>query len=334
MDVSAWLLRHTAVRPLVVSVPGGTGARFSVERAVRERGWRVAASPGAANLLVIAGAVAEDLEPYVEEVWGLMPAPRARAEVGSPADTARRLDAAVAELRDVDRQRAAAVVQPAEPGEVPMADRAPDRDGLKLDRLHVPLGPVLPDWPAGLVVHTVLQGDVIQHAEATVAGLDGVREEIDHPPVARRLDACGTLLSMAGWDDAAANARRLRDDALLGAPAEQLAGPVTRWARRVRRSRTLRWSLRGVGTVPDEHATPPALRGDTLDRLHRWMDDTVRALEPSGEEPSVAGAPEAQWAVEALPGLLEGSELAHARLIVASLDLDVDVLARGEVRHG
>ena len=53
---------------------------------------------------------------------------------------------------------------------LPMADRGEDRDGLKLDQLHVPLGPVLPDWPAGLVVRVTLQGDVVQHAEADAVG--------------------------------------------------------------------------------------------------------------------------------------------------------------------
>src|SRR5258708_27816729 len=52
------------------------------------------------------------------------------------------------------------------PAGLRMAGRGADRDGLKLDQLHVPLGPVLPDWPAGLVVHVTLQGDVVQLAEA------------------------------------------------------------------------------------------------------------------------------------------------------------------------
>ena len=38
-----------------------------------------------------------------------------------------------------------------------MADRGDDRDGLRLDQLHLPLGPVLPDWPAGLVLRVITQ---------------------------------------------------------------------------------------------------------------------------------------------------------------------------------
>jgi hypothetical protein len=55
-----------------------------------------------------------------------------------------------------------------------MARRGMDRDGLRLDQLHLPLGPVLPDWPAGLLLRLTLQGDVIQEAEAeALAGGDG-----------------------------------------------------------------------------------------------------------------------------------------------------------------
>ena len=36
------------------------------------------------------------------------------------------------------------------PGGLPMAGQGEDRDGLTLDRLHVPLGPLLSDWPTGL----------------------------------------------------------------------------------------------------------------------------------------------------------------------------------------
>jgi hypothetical protein len=178
----------------------------------------------------------------------------------------------------------------ASPGGVPMAGRAPARDGLMLDQLHVPLGPALPLWPPGLIVHTRLQGDVIQ--DATVEVLDGTHDSFwAAHPVARRLDASARLLALAGWVDAATTAQRLRDQALDGtAPHE----PLRRWATRVRRSRSLQWLLAGVGRTES---------GDALDRLHGWLD---RRDEP-------------QWTVAALPGLLAGTELATARLIVASL---------------
>lgn len=44
----------------------------------------------------------------------------------------------------------------------PMAETAPDRDGLRLDRLEVRVGPFFPVFPPGLVLTIGLQGDVIQ----------------------------------------------------------------------------------------------------------------------------------------------------------------------------
>ncbi|WP_090063769.1 hypothetical protein [Lentzea flaviverrucosa] len=180
------------------------------------------------------------------------------------------------------------------PGGLPMADRGVDRDGLTLDRLHVPLGPVLPDWPEGLVVHTVLQGDVIQQAHVEVIGATQPHDRL--PLVARRLDSSARLLSIAGWADAAARARVLRDEALGGRAG---ADDLERWARRVHRSRLLRWSLRGIG--------------DVLPRLHQWLDDVVSGHETAGK---------AEPTTDELVELLTGAEFAAARLIVASVDPD------------
>lgn len=317
MDLTAWLLRLTPPRPLVVTAPGGTAARLAVERAARVRGWQAATNPAEANLLVVAGPA---LEPYAGRLWEAMPAPRARVNVPDPDEVPDALDAAVRVLRDADRQREQAThPTPAEhevlpatqpehhgehghdmggmemPGGIPMADRAEDRDGLKLDQLHVPLGPALPLWPAGLIVHTLLQGDVIQEATVEVLAPDHGSFWTSHP-TAHRLDSSAVLLDLAGWTDAAAVARRLRDDALDGLPVPA----VQKLAKRVRRSRTLRWLLTGIGAVPDA--------GDALTRLYGWLEMT--------------DGPETPWIIDALPELLNGTELATARLIVASLHHD------------
>jgi hypothetical protein len=318
VDLTAWLLRLTPPRPLVVTAPGGTAARLAVERAARVRGWQAATNPAEANLLVVAGPA---LEPYAGRLWEAMPAPRARVNVPEPDEVPDALDAAVRVLRDADQQREQAAhpapieheplpsTQPEHhgehghdmgrmemPGGIPMADRAEDRDGLKLDQLHVPLGPALPLWPAGLIVHTLLQGDVIQEATVEVLSPGHGSFWTSHP-AARRLDSSARLLDLAGWTDAAAVARRLRDDALDGLPVPA----VQKLAKRVRRSRTLRWALSGIGAAPDA--------GDALTRLYRWLEVTE-------------DADETQWSVDALPELLNGTEFATARLIVASLDLD------------
>jgi hypothetical protein len=195
------------------------------------------------------------------------------------------------------------------PGGVPMADRGPDRDGLMLDQLHLPLGPALPDWPAGLIVHTVVQGDVIQQAEVELLGPGEPRNDITvHSALVNRLDSAACLLSVAGWPDMAARARWLRDDALTDQPTAHLEPRLRRWATTVRRSRALRWSLSGVGATEG---------GDALSRLYGWVDGTE------------IGRP---MPVDELPSLLIGTELASARLVVASLDLDL--AADKVVAHG
>ncbi|PXY16688.1 hypothetical protein BAY59_38345 [Prauserella coralliicola] len=393
MELSRWLLRTMPPRPLVVTVPGGTEARLAVERCVRERAWGTAFSPAEANILVVAGVAGHALEPLVEQLWGLIPAPRTRVDVQAANDAPRELDVAVSALHNVDYQHKQATealsagdrpeseagrqehgshaehrshhsapsgsghaeqdqqqhghhehhghhghdmdgMQLA--GGVPMAGRADDRDGLTLDQLHVPLGPLLPLWPPGLVVRTKLQGDVIQQAAVEVLGIGDARGDAfwlrpGRPLKARWLDASAALLAIAGWADAAAVARRLRDQVLTGTPQAEIAGPIRRWGRQVRRSRTLPWLLTGVGQVPDKPSTPRALAGDALTRLYRWVD-SLADPKTSVASPDVAdGTP---WAVDVLPSVLEGRELATARLIVASLDLDTDMLTVREAHHG
>src|SRR5690606_1954924 len=122
--------------------------------------------------------------------------------------------------------------------------------GLEMDVLAVRLGPVLPYWPAGLVLQCSLQGDVITAARAET--VDGApHPESDPAPEARTIDNVVSLLALAGLDDAAAQARRVRD-AVLREDGEPTAGHVERLRRKVRRSRTLRWSLRGIRPLSED----------------------------------------------------------------------------------
>lgn len=375
-----------------MTAAGGTGARLVVEQELRRCGWPAARSPAEADLLVTCGTIDEKLAAIVDRTWAAMPVPRARARVPTAAAAVAALRGAQLRLADIGAQRASPRPHAADeqkdggrddgadhghhdhqmggmemPAGLRMAERADDRDGLKLDQLHVPLGPVLPHWPAGLVVHTTLQGDVIQHAEVervvtpvpqhfpfwdepwlrAAEGEPVTLGEAERRRAAAHLDSLSRLLALAGWDDAAVHARRLRDDLLADAPAGRLQREVVRFAQRVRRARTLRWltdslGLFGAAAARAAGVSGPALRadGDVTARYQRWLVEAVDALShledraPLGRDELEGprgelgrSAPPSEALVDVLPRLLEGAELGGARLIVASLDPDLDELA-------
>lgn len=278
-------------RPFVVAAADGTRDRLAVEAEMRSRGWRAALSPAETGTLVVCGDPGPALAEAIETVWGDMPEPRVRAS----ADDLEGVAGAPRPSLDLD--------------EAGMADRADDRDGLRLDVLHVPLGPVLSNWPAGLRVDLTLQGDVVQSAEVTaVDTADGTFWD-DGRQAASRLDSVSRLLRVAGWEAAGERAAVLRDAALAGAADDVLATRFAAFARMVGRSRTLRWMTRGA----------------VNDRLDGWLRDIGAVLD--GE----AARPREPWdeLLAMLPSLLEGAELAEARLIVASLDPDLGAAADG-----
>jgi hypothetical protein len=230
------------------------------------------------------------------------------------------------------------------PGGLSMAERADDRDGLKLDELHVPLGPILPGWPAGLVVQTRLQGDLVTAARAELlddadhAGDDESPQAAAAPPAAVALDALSRFLQVAGWPDAGFEAAGLRDDLLAGAPPGDLTRRVARLRARVLRSGLLRARGAGVGVV-DSEAGPrfARLAGDVTARWRRWLDLVDAPMrgadhEPGGPGERVTAGERAELAAELMVGL----DLAAARLVVASLNIrpgDDPVLA-GSARAG
>ncbi|MFJ9862249.1 hypothetical protein ACIRVN_32800 [Streptomyces albogriseolus] len=255
-----------------------------------------------------------------------------------------------------------------------MAERGADRDGLALDQLHVPLGPFLADWPVGLTIRLVLQGDVVQRVDVDEPArpADGAAAEAfwvqpwlraasgEPVPVgeavrrraAAHLDSLGRLLAVAGWPAEAVRARRLRDDLLSGAPHAAVAPRLERFTRRVGRSCTLAWLTCGIGVVSAQEAREagaggPAARagGDVTARYRQWLTDIrhdLPRLEDSAPlDVAVEDSPRGPWSAEdppsaaliaLLPRLLEGAELAAARLVVASLDPDPEELvSRGVV---
>jgi Ni,Fe-hydrogenase III small subunit len=207
-------------------------------------------------------------------------------------------------------------------GGLPMAELGADRDGLTLDRLHVPLGPVLPDWPAGLVVRVTLQGDVIQEASAEVLDVGQARPFEWPSPVARELDGLARFLGVAGWPSAAGHARRLRDAVLGGAPATEAAGLV----RRIRRSRTLRWLIRDIPAGATDVAALLAVR---LAAIEAALPTGAGASEPQQGGLTAVQPEQGHLAAARLADLLVGAELAAARLIVAAVDPDTDRVEAG-----
>lgn len=334
---------------LLVEVPGQWRTRAAVERAVLTRGWSLAVSPADADVLAVCGRPRPQLEEATDLVWHQMPGPRVRVDVADAAQAEETLDQARARLLDTEHHRHDADSRPVAadllsaneghdqesmdhdsmdhgsmdhgdmemaPGGIALAEGGGDRDGLEMDVLNVRLGPVLPHWPAGLVLRCALQGDVITEAQAEI--LDAETQQRDAGPTtgpARILDNTVSLLALAGWEDAAGQARRVRDAMLDGGDHAASTVKLDRLRAKVTRSRVLRWSLRGIRPLDRErlerHELPPHLGGDTYDRL-------LGMLRRAGEENGQA-AP--FFLVNQLPHLVIGLDLAAARLVVASLDV-------------
>ncbi|SCF06681.1 hypothetical protein GA0074695_3224 [Micromonospora viridifaciens] len=360
-------VRHARV--LLAEVPGHWTTRVAVERQVLVRGWRLARSPAEADILAVCGPSGPDLRRPLARLWEQLPGPRARVEVDSPQAVLVALEAAAANLRDTAAQRVDSRDRPADsqrpdagharpgdrahadhegtghagmalaPAGIPLAAGGPDRDGLDLDRSHLRLGPVLAYWPAGLVLRCTLQGDVIADAETTLVGAAEPAVAAAEPDglddlrrfAARRCDNVASLLGLAGWDDATTRARRVRDALLFTAGLDQPVEELDRLRRRVGRSWLLRWSLRRLGPLdaPElaRHGLPATLSGDVRDRLLAMLDRAAGSLADRRRPGRPRGVP-----IEAIPDVVRGWDIATARLIVASLDLD-PFAATAEVSH-
>jgi hypothetical protein len=319
------LLRLTARRPHVLTIApaptsdGLLALRLAAETELARRGWPAADSPADADLVLVAGEVGPRLAAVVRAVWATVPAPRALVSVESTTELPEALDAAVAWLvRDgADASGARGASSRASSGRTAPSSRAggptmagladDDRDGLALDALHVALGPVLPHWPAGLVVHATLAGDLVTDARAEVLDVPGPREptgprRTPRGPDHLRLDALVRVLGLAGADRAAARARALRD----GVPAP---GELPAFGRRLARSRTLAWTLRGIPLSATDHVPVP----------EGTVEARVRAL-AAGLGGSLA--PPVRPAPHRAAAALVGLELGAARLALAAMDPD------------
>ena len=199
------------------------------------------------------------------------------------------------------------------PGGIGLAEGGRDRDGLNLDVLNVPFGPVLPHWPAGLVIRCALQGDIITQAAAAVlpafsppdsavpAGDDDTARRVS---VLRCCDGIGRLLAVAGWPQAATSAFRVRDRLLEGATMQEIAGQLCRLHRRVHRSRVLRWSLK----EPD----------GVLETLYRSLNEVCQTAKAVHDQNAVCETLYGKAQLDGLADRLVGLDVAAARLVVAA----------------
>lgn len=313
---------------LLVEVPGWWPLRLAVEAELGRRGGVVAESPAQADALVVVGAPDDRWSELVGRLWQQLPGPRARGAVTSADDVAGVLDALVTDLADRGTQRRDALERSGfEPGDgdhmapsgIPLASGSDDRDGLEMDVLHLPLGPVLRHWPAGLVVRCTLSGDLV--TEVDVDHL-GAADDAPAPPLtpqlqaARCLDSALSVLALAGSAEQSLLTRRLRD-ALVVDDRPVAVQALRELHGRIGRSRTLRWMLRDVGRYQGT---------DAHDRLLASVEDASAYLDGgdvgrSRPEPDV------------LTQLLPGVELAQVRLVMASLG-PWPTTAATQVSHG
>ena len=196
------------------------------------------------------------------------------------------------------------------PDGIPLAEGAEDRDGLEMDELHLPLGPVLAHWPPGLILRVALHGDVIVDAEVEqLATSRGSQSDDSIVWAGRLLDAAGSVLALAGLPAESARARRLRDRCLDG----ELDGgqEVARLGDRVGRRRALRWILAGL-TINDGQGGSEELH----DRL-TGLFERARAELDGDAWPRLTNV------AHALPTLVRGRELAEVRLWMAAVAPDL-----------
>jgi len=177
----------------------------------------------------------------------------------------------------------------------PMATRAPDRDGLELDKLDLRVGPFFPPLPRGLVLDVQLQGDVIQKALVSTNPFRRVRsrlpgdvfraalagpvpiEEIELARARHHLKWLAGMLRVHGLAALSFRALALsRDLSLRSASAVRELGQL------LERTRGLGWATAGVGVLPHATAgaaTGPVARAAGYEVDARLQDPGYRELE-------------------------------------------------------
>lgn len=201
------------------------------------------------------------------------------------------------------------------PAGLPLASEADDRDGLRLDVVHVSLGPALRLWPEGLQVELALQGDVAASVSARVWAGEGDADPVS--PRVAALDAVARLLVLAGADRAGELAAQFRDQLFTG---EQHVAEAELAA--LRDSVTRAWLLRSILRRVPVLDPRTGISHHVWTALGCWLDAAAAERGTAADLPSWMRPP-----VSALTAMLQGRELAEVRLIVAALDLPLYSIA-------
>ncbi len=282
-------LAAARVHVLVVGVPGFPLLRLRALAALRRRGWVEASSPADADVLLVCGTVEDPMRHAADAAWALVPAPRARRTALDAVALEGLLDSAQRVLGDRALQA----------GHVPAA--VPDATSAATLRL----GPVLTDWPAGLIVDCDRRAGVVAAAAVTRIAPRGREEDplpADESAFVQACDRAARLLRLAGWPAEARRLGRCIDRVLAGEPAPSVLPQVRRSAARVARSALLRANL-------------AAVPGEALHRLLVILSDAERGAlgEPGVDEPIDPAA---------LADALIGAPCDQVRLLIAAAGTD------------
>lgn len=193
----------------------------------------------------------------------------------------------------------------------PIAETAPDRDGLRLDRLEVRVGPFFPPFPTGLVLTLTLQGDVVQEVSLGDNAFASVRHAMRGDPFRQAL-ASPVLIATLELARARhhlrwlAHALHIHGLAMLGRRALLLAErvsagearPIAELCALLERTRALDDATAGVAVIEPDlvrgRGLGPVTRASGVAEDARADDEAYRAL---GFEPvtTSGGDARARW---------------------------------------
>jgi hypothetical protein len=368
-------LARREVHVLLIERPGWALTRIAAEQTLTARGWRVATSAADAEAMLCCGDPGPELEPLVQILFAQLPRPRARGRADDPGEVAAVLDQIASSLQSGDAADLPVQNQPppaerahqpdapdagkdmgdgdgemdhsdmdmdgmdgmdmSGPGGIPLASGDQDRDGLEMDVLAVRLGPVLPAWPAGLVLSVTLAGDLISdcHADTLAVEAEDVLPLRVSPREQAALvaDRIGWLLALAGARRAERRLRQVRDGLLDGAEISWCTGQLRQLADQLSRSRSLRWSLRDLGRIdqgaPKTEGTALDWSGDVLDRFHRRLSGLSEMVAELADPAAFGDVPDSasmtRAGLDLVCDTVRGLDLGAARLVIASIDIDL-----------